>query len=218
MGFLAFGYYDGTSDAPSIAGLNIGSNAGRVALVHAFISSSASVSALTYASEDLTPAVDSDTAYTGALQRGYAKAITATGSNSIASTMSPAGVGKTVLCALFDGIASVRSVTNGDTGGSAGSLSIPVTTVAGDIVVVLGFDLGIYDTFTATGGATVMTGAELYFIGAYYTTPTTGTTTITGTFAGGSRNHEWSVFVLEPTGGGGGSSAGAAAHYYRQQG
>ena len=42
-------------------------------------------------------------------------------------------------------------------------------------------------------------------------------TTITGTFAGGNRNHEWTVFVLEPTGGGGGgSSAGAAAHYYRQ--
>lgn len=215
MGFLAFGYYDGTSDTPSIASLNIGSNAGRVALVHALINSSASVSALTYAGEDLTPAIDSDTAYSGGLQRGYGKAITATGSNSIASTMSPAGVSKTVLCALFDGIASIRSVTNGDTGGSAGSLSVSATTVAGDIVVLLGFDFGVYDTFTATGGATVMTGAELYFIGAYKTATTTSTT-ITGTFAGGNRNHEWSVFVLEPTGGGGGSSAGAAAHYYRQ--
>jgi len=216
MGFLAFGYYDGTSDTPSIASLDIGSNAGRVALVHALINSSASVSALTYAGEDLTPAVDSDTAYTGALQRGYAKAITATGSNSIASTMSPAGVGKTVLCALFDGIASIRSVTNGDTGGSAGSLSVTATTVAGDIMVVLAFDFGIYDTFTATGGATRMTGAELYFIGAYKTADSTSTT-ITGTFAGGSRNHEWTAFVLEPTGGGGSSTTPLKTQHFHRR-
>jgi len=217
MGFLAFGYYDGTGETPSIASLNIGTNAGRVALVHALISSSASISSLTYAGEDLTPAADSDTAYTGSLQRAYAKAITATGSNSVAGSTPPAGVGKTLLAAVFDGIASIRSVTNGDTNGTAGSVSVTATTVAGDIMVLLGFDLGIYDTFTATGGATRMTGAETFWIGAYKTA-VGSSTTITGTFAGGNRNHEWSVFVLTPTGGGGGApvitgpsgSAGAA--------
>ena len=216
MGFLQFSYHDGGTEDPSISALNIGSNAGRFALVHLVSASGSSASAMTYAGESMLPALDSDTVYNGNQQNAYAKAITATGSNSLAFTMTPSTVAyRTALCALFDGIASIRSVTSGHTNGTAGSLSVTATTVAGDIMVVLGTDLGFYETFTATGGATRMTGAEIYFIGAYKEA-TGASTTITGTFGGGARNHQWTVFVLEPSGGGGGSATGAAAHYYRQ--
>ena len=204
MAFLDFGYYDSTSDTPSVSGLDLGSNDGRVALVAGYIDAGTTVASLTVAGEDMLPAIDTATAYTSFVQRAYAKLMTATGSQNLAANMTPAGGLKRLICATFDDIDSIRSAECFDSNGSAGSLSVTVDTVEGDIVVVLGSDLGIYDDFTATGGATTIPGSG-FFIGAYKTAAGTSTT-VTGTFASGSHNWQVIAFVLTPSGGGGGSA------------
>jgi len=200
--FVDFKYYDSTSDTPAISGLNFGTNADRLCVLANLVTNTVTLNSLTLDGSSMLPADASGSGPGGAWNiTGHTKAPSGTGALNIASSQTPAGQLKCVLAASFDGIASVRSVAKVDSGGSPGQPTATVTTVAGDIVVLLGNDLGVYDpTITPGSGATVLTGSG-YFIGLMKTASGTSTT-INGTFSGSAKNWQGVVFVLTPTGGG----------------
>jgi len=210
MAQIDFKYYDSTSDTPAITGLNFGTNADRLCVLAAMINNTVTINSLTIDSASMLPAAAGPTSAPGGsaswVVSGYTLAPSNTGALNIAGNMTPIGQMKSLLAASFDGIASVRSATVVGSAGSASQPSATVTTVAGDIVVLLGNDLAVYDpTITGTSGSTVISGSG-YFIGLMKTATTTSTT-VSGTFSTGTKNWQGVVFVLVPTGGGGDTTA-----------
>lgn len=205
MAQIDFKYYDSTSDTPAISGLNFGTNADRLCVLAAMVNNAVTINSLTIDSASMLPAAAGPTSAPGGsaswVVSGYTLAPSNTGALNIAGNMTPAGQMKSLLAASFDGIASVRSATVVGSAGSASQPSATVTTVAGDIVVLLGNDLGVYDpTITGTSGSTVISGSG-FFIGLMKTASGTSTT-VSGTFSTGTKNWQGVVFVLVPTGGG----------------
>lgn len=215
MNFVDFKYYDSTSDTPSIASVNVGTNEDRFAVLASVVAATVTINTLTLGGENLMPTSASGTGPSGFLLDAFAKTITGTGSLALASSATPVGVGKNYLLATFDGIASLRSAAAVGSGGVAGQPTATVTTVAGDVVVLMGNDLSIYDpTITPGSGATVLAGSGFFI--ALMKTATGTSTTINGTFSGGNRNWQGLVFVLTPTAGdpvitGPSGAAGAAS-------
>lgn len=179
-------YASGSTDPFSISSVDIGTAAGRCVLVFVYrFSGSGSPTGATYAGEALTAGVTGTNSLGGTFPWAlyYKVGVTATGSNSVSVSTGAPGSTYVAIAATYTGVGSVRG-TAGDDRDSGSQPSVTITTVSGDLVVLLGADSENGSTFTASSPATAFTTTGAQY-GAEETASTTSTT-IDGTLSVGS--------------------------------
>lgn len=176
--------YTTAVEDPVSASLALGANAGRAAVGFmsvgtAYAVSSAGITSGDALSSTATAAVDGFDRY------GFAGLVTQTGSQTVTfDTDAPAGQLKWGAVASYEDVASIRSIAI-VSGASGTNPSATVTTVAGDMVVLLGISAGATASISAAGGATDFDGGAADTI-ALEKIASGASTTINGTWSGAS--------------------------------
>jgi hypothetical protein len=193
--------YTSAVQNPVSSAMNLGSNPGRAIIGYLALNNSRSVSSVSVTSGDSLSSSATPEIVDGFKRTAFAGTVTQSGSQTVTfTTDSPApSENKWGQVVSYEGVASIRSIAL-VSGIASTNPTATVTTVPGDMVVLLGISGGAAATLSAAGGATDFDGGLADCI-ALEKTATTTSTTINGTWSGASAWYA-TVVVLAPLGGG----------------